>query len=106
MIVYLRCLETRRRRAVYIYSRVGFSCSRPLRGTTLRGRVRDRVRKASESRWQQSSRDGWRDPATATASCWLQRTTANAFETRVAHAVLPGKCKAQAACFLLVSYRR
>ena len=40
-----------------------------------------------------SSRGVWRDPATATASCWLQRTTANAVEPCVSHAcVLPGKC--------------
>ena len=62
---------------------------------TLRGycanRVRDRVRSASErASGSTSSRDAWRDPATASASCWLQRTNINAVVTFVAHAcVLP-----------------
>ena len=101
----LRCLSTRRRRAVYMFARL-FSRSRPLLGNfaaPARPREQMPVVRASGST---SSRGVWRDPATATASCWLQRTTANAVEPCVSHAcVLPGKCKAQA-CFLLVSYRR
>ena len=104
MIVYLRCLSTRRRRAVYVFARL-FRCSRPCAGAARR--VRDRVSQPVRAMWQQKLARVWRDPATATASCWLQRTNANAVVTRVVARVPASRVQLQArACLLLVSYGR
>ena len=70
-------------------------CSRVFQ-RVLRDRVRDCGQmNASESKWQQSSRDGWRDPAIATAVCWLHRTTANAVVTCVSTRAASQSAKAK-----------
>ena len=91
----LRCLSTRRRRAVYMFARL-FRCSRPLR--VLRCCACDRRKYASESKWQQKARATSGATATATAVCWLQRTNANASCRRVTRKGWPAKSSSASSC--------
>ena len=91
MILYLRCLSTRRRRAVYVFARL-FRCSRPLLGNfaaPARPREQMPVVRASGSKARATSdaTQRLRQPLAGFNARMLTR------RTRVAHAcVLPAKC--------------